>query len=492
MSYLSGVRQRELYGSAYRVKEKISIEDLRFRTQRVTEREADVVRDQLIRNYVDIAAGTASFVDPHRVLITNEQGTRTLTADKVIIAVGTKPARPAGIEFDDRKIVDSNGLLKLTEIPRTMTFVGAGVVGVEYATIFRTLGVRVTLIDGRQRPLEFVDDEIEDALYFYMRDQGITVRFGENVSRVQLTDEGKVRVGMESGKELTTDALMFAAGRMGASEDLNLQAIGLEPDDRGRLKVDEGYRTSVENVYAVGDIIGFPSLASTSREQGRIAALHAFGAKVPRISFELPFASPRLRWWDVRKRISRHEKCLTKPAWRSFASCPGFRSVEFLKLLHRENLMTVPASPRCRLAMVGRTEEDLTAREVPYETGVAKFRELSRVQISGRRIGLLKLLFHRENLKLLGVHILGERATELVHIGQAIIDHGGTVEYLRDAVFNYPTLAEAYKTCEQERNEVLWMTRLALQRRSGIRWPLWMGRTSCEFLVSGNHFARLR
>ncbi len=393
VSYLSGVRQRELYGSTYRVKEKISIEDLRFRTQRVTEREADVVRDQLIRNYVDIAAGTASFVDPHRVLITNEQGTRTLTADKVIIAVGTKPARPAGIEFDDRKIVDSNGLLKLTEIPRTMTFVGAGVVGVEYATIFRTLGVRVTLIDGRQRPLEFVDDEIEDALYFYMRDQGITVRFGENVSRVQLTDEGKVRVGMESGKELTTDALMFAAGRMGASEDLNLQAIGLEPDDRGRLKVDEGYRTSVENVYAVGDIIGFPSLASTSREQGRIAALHAFGAKVPRISFELPFG-----------------------------------------------IYTIP-----EIAMVGRTEEDLTAREVPYETGVAKFRELSRVQISGRRIGLLKLLFHRENLKLLGVHILGERATELVHIGQAIIDHGGTVEYLRDAVFNYPTLAEAYK-----------------------------------------------
>ncbi len=393
VSYLSGVRQREIYGSAYRVKEKISIEDLRFRTQRVTEREADVVRDQLIRNYVDIAAGTASFVDPHRVLITNEQGTRTLTADKVIIAVGTKPARPAGIEFDDRKIVDSNGLLKLTEIPRTMTFVGAGVVGVEYATIFRTLGVRVTLIDGRQRPLEFVDDEIEDALYFYMRDQGITVRFGENVSRVQLTDEGKVRVGMESGKELTTDALMFAAGRMGASEDLNLQAIGLEPDDRGRLKVDEGCRTSVENVYAVGDIIGFPSLASTSREQGRIAALHAFGAKVPRISFELPFG-----------------------------------------------IYTIP-----EIAMVGRTEEDLTAREVPYETGVAKFRELSRVQISGRRIGLLKLLFHRENLKLLGVHILGERATELVHIGQAIIDHGGTVEYLRDAVFNYPTLAEAYK-----------------------------------------------
>ena len=393
VSYLSGVRQRELYGSAYRVKEKISIEDLQFRTQRVTEREADVVRDQLIRNYVDIAAGTASFVDPHRVLITNEQGTRTLTAEKVIIAVGTKPARPTGIEFDDRKIVDSNGLLKLTEIPRTMTFVGAGIVGVEYATIFRTLGVRVTLIDGRQRPLEFVDDEIEDALYFYMRDEGITVRFGEKVSRVQLTDERKVWVGMESGKELTTDALMFAAGRMGASEDLNPQAIGLEPDDRGRLKVDEGYRTSVENVYAVGDIIGFPSLASTSREQGRIAALHAFGAEVPRISSELPFG-----------------------------------------------IYTIP-----EIAMVGRTEEDLTAREVPYETGVAKFRELSRVQISGRRIGLLKLLFHRENLKLLGVHILGERATELVHIGQAIIDHGGTVEYLRDAVFNYPTLAEAYK-----------------------------------------------
>ena len=392
-SYLSGVRQRELYGSAYRVKERITFQDLTFRTQRVIEAEVNVVRDQLIRNYIDMVPGTGCFIDPHKILVQTDDGNRVLSADKIILAVGTRPARPPGIEFDDRKIIDSDGLLNLPELPRTMAFIGAGIVGAEYATIFRTLGVRVTLIDGRQRPLEFVDDEIEDALYYNMRDQGITLRFGERVDTITHTDDGKVRVSMESGKELKCDSAMFAAGRQGASSDLNLETIGLPADERGRIKVDEHYRTAIEDIYAVGDIIGFPSLASTSAEQGRLAALHAFGVETEKSFSRLPFG-----------------------------------------------IYTIP-----EISMIGPTEEELTKDSVPYETGLARFRELSRTHISGGNNGVLKLLFHRENRRLLAVHILGENATELVHIGQAVIDHNGTVDYFRDAVFNYPTLAEAYK-----------------------------------------------
>lgn len=393
VSYLSGVHQRPTYGASYRVKERITIQDLTFRTQRVIENEENVVRDQLIRNYIDIVPGTGSFIDPHRILVTKADGARTLTTNKVIIAVGTKPGRPSGIEFDDRRIIDSDGLLRLPEIPRTMTFVGAGIVGVEYATVFQILGVRVTLIDSRERPLDFVDHEIEDALYYYMRDEGITLRFGETVSKVHQSTDGRVLIVLQSGKTLTTDSLMFSAGREGASKDLRLEAVGIQTDRKGRIKVNEVYQTGVENVYAVGDVVGFPSLASTSMEQGRIAALHALGRPARRMSSRLPYG-----------------------------------------------VYTIP-----EIAMIGPTEHELTRESIPYETGVSRFRELSRVQISGGQDGILKLLFHRETLRLLAVHILGQSATELVHIGQAIIDHGGTLEYLRDAVFNYPTLAEAYK-----------------------------------------------
>jgi NAD(P) transhydrogenase len=274
-----------------------------------------------------------------------------------------------------------------------MIFVGAGIVGCEYATIFRTLGSRVTLIDRRERPLDFVDDEIEDALYYQMRDEGVTLRFGEEVHSVTRPNDDKVHVETKSGKQFTSDALMFAAGRVGASGNLNLGAIGLEIDDRGRICVNQHYQTAVENVYAVGDVIGFPSLASTSMEQGRIAALHAFGVASSMLSQRLPYG-----------------------------------------------IYTIP-----EIAMIGPTEEELTKKEVPYETGIARFRELSRIQISGGRHGMLKVIFHRESLKLLAVHILGPSSTELIHIGQAVLDHDGSVAYFRDAVFNYPTLAEAYK-----------------------------------------------
>ena len=393
VAYLSGVQQRQIYGHAFRVKERIGMQDLTVRTQHVIAAETNIVRDQLIRNGVDIFAGTGSFADPHHVVVSTENGSRTVTADKAVIAVGSRPLRPEAFEFDDRTVIDSDSLLTLSEIPRTMAVVGAGISGTEYATIFQIAGVQVTLIDARERPMEALDDEIEDALYYHMRDTGIALRFGETVSTVRRTPEGRVHVGLASGKALLTDALMVAAGRTGASADLKLDAVGIETDQKGRIKVDDTYRTSVPNIYAVGDIIGGFSLASTSMEQGRLAALHACGVEALPMSTRLAYG-----------------------------------------------IYTIP-----EVAMVGPTEQQLTRLAVPYEVGVVPFRELSRVQISGGRDGLLKVLFHRETLKLLAVHILGQSATELIHIGQAVIDHGGTVNYLRDVVFNYPTLAEGYK-----------------------------------------------
>ncbi len=392
-AYLTGMPVRELYGAAYRVKERITMEDLNFRTSRVIEREVNIVRDQLIRNYVDVIAGVAQFIDAHTIEIDEGDTKRLLRADKVVIAVGSRPTRPDGFEFDDRRIIDSDGLLKLEEIPRSMIFVGAGVIGCEYATIFNTLGVQVTVIDRRQRPLDFVDDEIEDALYYQMRDEGITARFGEEVESVSRTDHDKVLVTTKSGKQFKSDSMMLAAGRVGAVAALNLDAISLPSDNRGRIIVNEHFQTCVDNVYAVGDVIGFPALASTSMEQGRLAACHAFGAPAGALGKRLPFG-----------------------------------------------IYTVP-----EISMIGPTEEELTEKSVPYETGIARFRELSRVQISGGRHGILKLLFHRETLKLIAVHVLGPSATDIVHIGQAVLEHDGSVEYFRDAVFNYPTFAEAYK-----------------------------------------------
>src|SRR5262245_7909032 len=273
VAYLSGIRQRQLYGAAYRVKERITIQDLAFRTQRVIENEINVVRDQLVRNYVDIVSGVGSFVHPREIVVSTGDGTRTLAAEKVIIATGSRPGRASGIDFDDRSVIDSDGLLKLAEIPRSITFVGAGIIGVEYATIFRLLGVRVTLIDARTRPLEFLDDEIEDSLYYHMREEGIVLRFGEKVSTVQRAPDGRVLVTLASSKTLTTDSLMFSAGREGASRDLNLEGIGVETDERGRIKVSDCYETSVKGVYAVGDVIGFPSLAS-DRKSTRLNSSH--------------------------------------------------------------------------------------------------------------------------------------------------------------------------------------------------------------------------
>jgi NAD(P) transhydrogenase len=391
--YLTGLDQREMYGQSYRVKDEITIADLAARTSHVVGREMDVVRSQLSRNRVTILIGTGSFVDPHTVEVVEDSGrVRQASADKIVIATGTKPARPASIEFDERTVMDSDGIVHLERVPRSMVVAGAGVIGIEYASMFAALGTKVTVVEQRDRMLEFCDDEVVEALKFHLRDLAVTFRFGETVSSVEARPDGAIAT-LLSGKKVPADTVMYSAGRQGMSDVLNLEAAGLTADARGRIKVDEVFRTSVPHIYAVGDIIGFPALAATSMEQGRVAAHHAC---------EEPL----------------HE----------------------MERLQPIGIYSIP-----EISFVGRTEEQLTKDSVPFEVGVSRYRELARGQIIGDSYGVLKLLVSLEDRRLLGVHVFGTGATELVHIGQAVMGCGGTIDYLVDAVFNYPTLAEAYK-----------------------------------------------
>jgi NAD(P) transhydrogenase len=317
---------------------------------------------------------------------------RRATADKVVIATGTRPARPASVEFDDRTVIDSDGIAHLEQVPRSMVVAGAGVIGIEYASMFAALGTKVTVVEQRDRMLEFCDVEVVEALKYHLRDLAVTFRFGETVDSVEARPEGAIAT-LASGKKIPADTVMYSAGRQGVSDNLNLDAAGLTADKRGRIVVDEVFRTSVPNIYAVGDVIGFPALAATSMEQGRIAAHHACGEPLHQVSE-----------------------------------------------LHPIGIYSIP-----EISFVGRTEEQLTKDSVPFEVGVSRYRELARGQIIGDSYGVLKLLVCLDTRKLLGVHVFGTGATELVHIGQAVMGCGGTIDYLVDAVFNYPTLAEAYK-----------------------------------------------
>jgi NAD(P) transhydrogenase len=391
--HLTGFAQRGVYGQSYRVKEDITIEDLRPRFLDVIRRETDVIKDQLTRNHVTIVDGAARFVDPHTVLVTRTDGSeRRLTADKIVIATGTRPSRPFTVDFDGRTIFDSDGLMNLERIPGSLVVVGSGVVGIEYASIFAALGTKVTLVDKRRRILEFCDDEIIEGLQHHLRDLGVTFRLGEEVSAVEALEEGAL-VLLASGKRIAAEAVLYSAGREGATEDLDLPAAGLEADDRGRIEVGPHFRTSVENIYAVGDVIGFPSLAATAMEQGRIAALDALGEPVHSVPALLPIG-----------------------------------------------IYTIP-----EISFIGKTESELTEGGVAYEVGISRYRELARGAILGEAHGMLKILVSPDDRRLLGVHVLGIGATELVHIGQAVMGNEGTLDYLVDAVFNYPTLAEAYK-----------------------------------------------
>lgn len=392
--HLSGYNYRSVYGMNYRVKEKITMADLAFRVQAVIKTEVDVTEAQLSRNGIDVVHGTAHFVDPHQLRVEGPQGDTTVEATNIIIAVGTRPASSPKVPINGRTIINSDQVLDLPTLPRSLIVVGGGVIGVEYACMFAILGVRVTVVEKRGKLLEFADQEIVESLSYHLRDSRVTLRLGEEVESVEELADGTVVANLESKKRISGDALLFAVGRQGAVDDLNLAAAGLEADNRGRIPVDENYQTKVGHIFAVGDVVGFPALASVSMEQGRIAAARAFNDQIT-------------------------------------SSNPSF---------YPYGIYTIP-----EISFIGKTEEQLTDEDVPYEVGMAYYREVARGQIRGDTTGRLKLIFHRDTRKVLGVHIIGEGAAELVHIGQAVMTLDGTVDYFVETVFNYPTLAECYK-----------------------------------------------
>ena len=391
--HFSGYNYQNIYGVSYRVKEKITMADLAFRVQHVIRTEIDVTLAQLARNNIETLIGVASFVDPHTIHIEGTRNSNHYRADVIVIATGTKPAESPKVPFNRRNIINSDQILDMPEVPKTFIVVGGGVIGVEYACMFATLGVRVILVERRPRLLEFADSEMVEALSYHLRDRRVTMRLNEEVSCVEETPEGAVVANLESNKKIVGDALLYAVGRQGNVDELNLAAAGLEADQRGRIQVDTDYRTPQPHIFAVGDVIGFPSLASVSMEQGRIAAARAFCLNI-------------------------HSNPATYPY----------------------GIYTIP-----EISFIGKNEEQLTDEDVPYEVGVAYYREIARGQIRGDTTGRLKLIFHRETRDLLGVHIIGEGASELLHIGQAVFILKGKIDYFIDTVFNYPTLAECYK-----------------------------------------------
>jgi NAD(P) transhydrogenase len=391
---LTGFVVKALYGNGSRKRGDISLQDVSFRVHAIISRETEAIRAQLKRNSIAIYEGRALFLDPHTVEVQSDDGGTKLTSEKVLIACGTRPAHSPEIPFDDHRIVDVDHLSDLGGLLKEIIVVGAGVVGLEYASFMAALGAEIILIDERPVILDFVDREIVETLLYHLRQLGITFRLGEKVTRVALDPRrDRVFAELESGKRVQGDALIYAVGRQANGDQLNLEAAGVAVGSRGRLKVNEYFQTEVPHIYAAGDVIGFPALASTSMEQGRLAASHMFG---------LPF--------------------------------------EHTPELFPYGIYTIP-----EISMVGLTEETLTSNKVPYEVGIAKYSELAKSMMLGDETGMLKLLFDRQTRKLLGVHALGQRATEIIHIGQAVLFYGGTVEYFRDMVFNYPTLAEAYK-----------------------------------------------
>jgi NAD(P) transhydrogenase len=372
--------------------EERTLQQLMDRTARVVAAETAVVREQFRRNRVGLLAGQARFEDANTVRIEGLE--EPIRARRIVIASGTRPARPASVEFDDRTVIDSDGLLKLEHhVPRTMTVVGAGVIGVEYASMFGALGTKVTVVDKRDRVLPWLDGEIGEAFQYILRRANVTFRMRESVAAVELdTDARGPKVRLESGKEIVSETVLYATGRQGDIEALKLENAGLEADSRGRIPVDEQHQTAVPHIFAVGDVAG-GGLAATAMEQGRIACLHAFG-----------------------------------------------EPIETLPELVPTGVYAIP-----EIAMVGQTEEQLTDDAVPYVTGIARWRELARGLMTGDEDGLLKLLVSTENRCLLGVHVIGTGATDLVHIGQAVMGGTATIDFLVTAVFNYPTFAESYK-----------------------------------------------
>ncbi|MBV9504455.1 MAG: Si-specific NAD(P)(+) transhydrogenase [Acidobacteriia bacterium] len=391
--HLTGFSAHGIYGSNYRVKERITMADLSFRVSHVIRTESEVTESQLSRNGIDVVRGRAAFLDATHVQVTGSTATFQLEAPFTIIAAGTKPAVSPLVPTNGRNILNSDQILSMPEIPRTMIVVGGGVIGVEYACMFAVLGVRVIIVEKRPRLLEFADTEIVEALSYHLRDRRVTMRLNEEVASVEEIPDGGVVANLKSKKRISADALLYAVGRQGSVDELNLPAAGIECDTRGRIPVDSYYRTQTQNIYATGDVIGFPSLASVSMEQGRLAAAHCFGLLVNSNPANYPYG-----------------------------------------------IYTIP-----EISFIGKTEEQLTDEDVPYEVGMAYYRETARGQIRGDTTGRLKIIFHRETRDILGVHIIGEGASEILHIGQAVMVLKGTLDYFVENVFNYPTLAECYK-----------------------------------------------
>jgi NAD(P) transhydrogenase len=392
---LSGWRERGFYGKAYRVKQEISAEDLRRRLLITLDHEVEVLEHQFARNRVQHMRGKASFVAPDTMqVLRDDNETIHVVGKSILLAVGTRPFRPDYMPFDGKTVLDSDELLEIEQLPRSMVVIGAGVIGIEYATIFSALDTAVTVIDPKSTMLDFIDKEIVEDFIYQLRDRNMKLLLGQKAEKVERLPDGKVSVTVDTGRKIITDMVLFAAGRIGATDTLDLAAAGLEADSRGRLKVNpETFQTSVPHIFAAGDVVGFPSLASTSMEQGRIAARVAVGAIGMEPQKYFPYG-----------------------------------------------IYAVPEISTC-----GLTEEEMKERGIPYECGIARFRETSRGHIMGLESGLLKLIFSLKTRRLLGVHIVGEGATELVHIGQAVLNLKGTVEYFVENTFNYPTLAEAYK-----------------------------------------------
>lgn len=394
--HLTGASRRGLFGTSHRVKKKITLTDLIVVSQSVIHSEWDTITDAFERNGIDLLWGTAHFEGPNLLQLESSEESQLITADRFLIGVGTKPARPENIPFDGKSVLCSDQLLQLTDLPRSMIVVGGGVIGTEYACMMATLGIHVTLVEGRNHVLGFLDDEIAESFQYQMRKSGITLRMGEKVKGIEKIVDGDataVQAILESGKKLQAETLLYAIGRQGMCKALALENVGLEYDDRERLKVNEFYQTAVPHIYAAGDVIGFPALASTAMEQGRQAACHMFGQPTHSMSDLFPLG-----------------------------------------------IYAVP-----EISMVGKTEQQLTEAGIPYEAGIANYKEIARGQLLGDDTGMLKLLIHQDDHSLLGVHIIGTGATELIHIGQAVMALGGKAEYFVDNVFNYPTLAEAYK-----------------------------------------------
>lgn len=390
--HLTGYRQRGFYGPGYSVKEQITAGDLRRRTYRVVELETEVFHGQLHRSGVEVLRGHASFLDSHRLAIGDCPEADEIRAETILIATGSTPARPASVPFDGVAVCDSESFLALPSLPRSILVMGAGVVGVEYACMTAVLGIRTFLVDKREGMLGFLDRDIVAGLGEHMREMGVVLQLGEDVASIRRT-EGGVSVALAGGRALEADMLLYCVGRQGNTEGLGLEKAGLEADARGRIAVDDHYRTRTPHIFAAGDIIGAPSLASVSMEQGRRAACHALGVPAPLMTLPIP-----------------------------------------------TGIYTIP-----EMSTVGATEEELEKQGIPFEAGIARYGEIARSNIMGHTRGLMKLLFHRGNGRLLGVHILGEGAAELVHIGQAVLAFGGGREYFLETVFNYPTLAECYK-----------------------------------------------